>query len=716
MEQQASNKLIEPNNTTLPGNRTTIPQLNCELCRERKVKCDKLEPCTTCMSAGVACVPVHRLRRPRGRHVRRSVAVDEDVKRRIRRLEALIDHAGPAASRSDETVVVPLRSSQSSDRGACASPSAIKACRPGSADEGEPEKGAPLVQCPDDFWADLAEEIHGLRDVIESGQDEAEDGTAETPDAEHAGSLHRGISVLGLSGSSTNELFPLDGMDCSQASVTHNRDLARRLCQVYLDQVDPITKILHRPSIAKLMLRGDDYLNYPDGHVSVEALRAAVMYAAACSMTDRQCGSLLSADKPRLVAGCRRACEGALERADLLTTRDITALQAFVLYLVGRRTEECSRAVWTLLAVAVRVAKAQSLHVDTPTPSHCSRDRRGRRHETFFAQQMRRRLWLTICLLDVQAAFGMTSQPLVGVDEAVASFQLPAHINDADFGPDTRNPVADREGLTDTTYSTIKYKLQHFGRLTHFAPPQPQRGPVEGAHRDTANDGAALDRRTAHEALADQFQHDILRLRVAPGSRPPPARVRGDTALLRASATVLEQAMLMHTDPRGEGFRWAITVPWHALAIAVAECYLCTDADLLRTVWPVLEASYRHYEAAIARVQGGALRGPLRKLMACTRQKVGPVVGGPIVGPIVQGRGCVISNQDDDDDDNDDSANRSSKAVAPCLVLDSHVDTVARRPAAKPSADISSKSADTVADAPGSSLRPRTASLPGVHK
>lgn len=85
------------------------PQLSCELCRERKIKCDKLEPCSNCISAGALCVPVHRLRLPRGRHARRSartaspgrpgrvrpastsIAVDEDLNKRIQRLEELVD-------------------------------------------------------------------------------------------------------------------------------------------------------------------------------------------------------------------------------------------------------------------------------------------------------------------------------------------------------------------------------------------------------------------------------------------------------------------------------------------------------------------------------------------------------------------------------------------------------------------------------------------------
>jgi hypothetical protein len=48
------------------------PQLSCNLCRERKVKCDKLEPCTNCTAAGVRCNTIYRNRLPRGRHARSS--------------------------------------------------------------------------------------------------------------------------------------------------------------------------------------------------------------------------------------------------------------------------------------------------------------------------------------------------------------------------------------------------------------------------------------------------------------------------------------------------------------------------------------------------------------------------------------------------------------------------------------------------------------------
>lgn len=82
-----------------------LPQLSCEPCRERKVKCDKLNPCINCKRAGVAGIPVYRKRLPRGRDVHNNY-LDNDLKDRIGRLEALItnlDSAGALTALSSST-------------------------------------------------------------------------------------------------------------------------------------------------------------------------------------------------------------------------------------------------------------------------------------------------------------------------------------------------------------------------------------------------------------------------------------------------------------------------------------------------------------------------------------------------------------------------------------------------------------------------------------
>lgn len=79
-----------------------MPQLNCEACSERKVRCDKQSPCSTCKAAGVVCVPVHRRRLPRGRHVNSSSAENKELRERLARLEGLIATRDAAATANND--------------------------------------------------------------------------------------------------------------------------------------------------------------------------------------------------------------------------------------------------------------------------------------------------------------------------------------------------------------------------------------------------------------------------------------------------------------------------------------------------------------------------------------------------------------------------------------------------------------------------------------
>lgn len=133
------------------------------------------------------------------------------------------------------------------------------------------------------------------------------------------------LSLLGLNNAAT----------VSPLTFPRDKALIGQLCRVYLQNVDPIIKILHRPTISGWMLEGDRYLGYPEEHTSVMALESAICYAAANTLTDNQCMAMFQMRKANIVSTHRKLCESAIERAGLLTTRDRIVLQAFVLYLVS---------------------------------------------------------------------------------------------------------------------------------------------------------------------------------------------------------------------------------------------------------------------------------------------------------------------------------------------------------------------------------------------
>ncbi len=88
-------------------------QLTCETCKRRKVKCDKLRPCTSCTKAGIQCVAVERPRLPRGRSAKKKKRPQEEppsLSGRVSMLEELIQSLlnSRAQSRPHSSSPLPL--------------------------------------------------------------------------------------------------------------------------------------------------------------------------------------------------------------------------------------------------------------------------------------------------------------------------------------------------------------------------------------------------------------------------------------------------------------------------------------------------------------------------------------------------------------------------------------------------------------------------------
>lgn len=112
-------------------------------------------------------------------------------------------------------------------------------------------------------------------------------------------------------------------------------EVQKALLDVFLRQVDPIFKILHRPSLCAFLLEGKQYLNYDRGHPAPVALAAAVFYAASVTLSDEQSIGLCGERKETVVAKYKNEAKSALMKVDFLATNELTVLQAFVLSLVS---------------------------------------------------------------------------------------------------------------------------------------------------------------------------------------------------------------------------------------------------------------------------------------------------------------------------------------------------------------------------------------------
>lgn len=179
------------------------PQLSCELCRERKVKCDKLSPCTNCSKAGVACIPVRRKRFPRGRHVHNPY-FGNDLRDRIGRLEALISNLDSTGALPTSPSIQSSEQVSSADELSCirvrASPGSGSSLTP-TRHKTPKETGAGMYMAKH-FWGDLVEEVRGLRGII----DQPADGDENHDNNPHSGQHpHHSISssIIGIGASHT---------------------------------------------------------------------------------------------------------------------------------------------------------------------------------------------------------------------------------------------------------------------------------------------------------------------------------------------------------------------------------------------------------------------------------------------------------------------------------------------------------------------------------
>ncbi|KAL4789321.1 hypothetical protein BDV19DRAFT_395175 [Aspergillus venezuelensis] len=298
-------------------------------------------------------------------------------------------------------------------------------------------------------------------------------------------------------------------------------------------------------------------------------------------------------------------------------------------------------AVRTLIAVAVRSARSLSLHQDA-------------RDESFFDQQTRSRLWLTICLMDIQSSVAQPSAPLISYREAAAALARVQHINDSDFDPTTTTPVADREGVTDTTFTLMNYQVELAGsRLglssSHLADDsKTSKGNGVAAYDQQIRESqirlfeqsslcllhfcdpdssayawfiyhsiqclVAAVRLAALRTYSQQINHTDGHYSMRPQQANSAEGGRGNSELLRQALGYLKKMQTVQTDTRSERFRWYARIPWSALAIAIVECNACADITLVQRAWLLIQDWYQFYERSGDRVTSAELVALMQQL------------------------------------------------------------------------------------------------------
>jgi hypothetical protein len=128
------------------------------------------------------------------------------------------------------------------------------------------------------------------------------------------------------------ELFDLDTPLPDLSSLHPGPLQIFRLWQTFLDNVHPLTKLIHAPSIQQEISRASG--SPQNFSKPMHALMFSIYSCSIASMRDQDCMEILGEDRAlahRRFAGIAKKAHTV---AGLLTTRDTMVLQAFVLFLV----------------------------------------------------------------------------------------------------------------------------------------------------------------------------------------------------------------------------------------------------------------------------------------------------------------------------------------------------------------------------------------------
>lgn len=296
----------------------------CLTCAKRKVKCDKVAPkCSTCRKARLDCV----YQEPAPRKRKRKPA--EDVHERLEQYEKILKENGLLPGEESTT----------------------QQYRP---DKAEPEwpfllstignkgstlgAGGKLVGAEGKARYIGSTVFKNLGDELEVSSDE-EGGDDEAPTSipyQHI-TLNDPMSMAFLSPNSSYS---------SLLDFHPTYETAMKLWKFYVDNVDPVVKAVHVPTMQKILQRAaaqPSAIPRP-----TEALLFAIYHFGILSLTEDECLKIFNETKKSLLARYETALRQALVNAQWLRSTNLAVVQAFVLFLLSVRSSYDPQTFWIL--------------------------------------------------------------------------------------------------------------------------------------------------------------------------------------------------------------------------------------------------------------------------------------------------------------------------------------------------------------------------------
>ncbi|KAI8958197.1 hypothetical protein F5Y11DRAFT_360218 [Daldinia sp. FL1419] len=476
-----------------PNRRRDKPQLSCNSCRRRKVKCDRQQPCRTCSLRGLAAscaYPPDVTSRPSDRDGHST------VQNRIRELEGLV-HAlmqRAASKNSSNAQALPEAAEDSPDSEAGAS--------------GEPPNGGTLTDSPAGVsyvdgahWTALLDSISELKDYFQDG---AESG----PNYQHSlQTIHDyGPSPLLLYGrfSQTTKEEIL--------SVLPARSVADSLISKFFSSIDLTPALLHSGQFIR------QYNQFWEDPFSAPIMWIGLLFAIMCFSSmllqrygDHDPGALPpSVENTLLVRSYREKVVQCLTLGKY-TRGGENVLQTLILYVGIEHflQEDTDFGTHLLLSMIPNIAMRMGYHRDPKNFPVISP----------FDGEMRRRIWAALYQANLMFASQM-GLPSILKDNQIDT-EEPHNLTDSDFDENSTElpPSRPETELTPVLYIITRSRVAHLWEkvrdlATDTRPHKYEETLVmdQGIRADQLRTPPALKMKPIHLSLADPPQLVMQRI------------------------------------------------------------------------------------------------------------------------------------------------------------------------------------------------------------
>lgn len=226
-----------------------------------------------------------------------------------------------------------------------------------------------------------------------------------------------------------------------------------RLWQIYLDNVDPLLKVTHTPSLQCRIIEAAS--NLAGINCTFEALMFGIYSIAIMSITTDECQTAFGSSREELLTKYQFGCQQALLNCGYLRTGDRECLTAFFLFLVsiGRGTDP--RSMSSMLGIAMRIAHRIGIHSEAVCSKH-----------TPLEAEMCRRLWWSFKLFDTR--IGELADYKNVALAPTWDCKIPLNVNDSDLRPEMKELPLVLNTSSEAIFVVVRSELREFVRHAKF--------------------------------------------------------------------------------------------------------------------------------------------------------------------------------------------------------------------------------------------------------